>query len=200
MKKKYLKDLAYDLLPYIITMFLVLACGEVFGGTPRLNKATPTTRDGALVWVDDITWHKKIQTGVDSVFTFETESAVLVSTSDTLISDCFRNKDVISLQPVLGGAATTVDLVVVIQTANCGTYYPAIMPDSLFADTYWLTKGTGISNCYANTTLDTLTSTTQSTPINIPLLGCDLFRILVYTTASQVGNTSIRIPAILKEE
>ena len=200
MRKQFLKDLISDLLPYILMFAFVFACGKLLAGNPRLNPATPKTRDGALVWDDDITWHKKIQTGSDSVYTFQTESAVIVGASDTLYSDCFRNKDVISLQPILSGG-TTVSIYVVIQTANSGTNHPAIMPDSLFKDTYWLVKGTGIANCYAKTSSSVFAeNTVQTVPINVPALGCGLFRILVYSSGTQSGNTSIRIPAILKEE
>lgn len=197
--KKYLRDLASDLLPYIITMILVLFCGKLFGGTPRLNPATPRTVDGHLEWNGDITWHKKIQTGSDSVYAYGATEAALIGARDTLYSDCFRNKDVISIQPVLSGG-TTVRVRVIIQTANQGSSYPAALNDTLFANTYWAHTGTGASNCYVSTSADSILNTIQCSPINVPALGCGLFRIAVTTSGEQSGNTAVRIAAILKEE
>ena len=182
----------------VLISFLLLASSQLIAGNVRFNAASGRMVEGKNTWVGYLTWNKTVNTGSDSLFTSGKTYGTIVGAKDTLYTDSFRNKGVTNLQLRIT-SGTTVRLKVVIQVANsAGEAYT--MEDSDFENAYWLVDGTGIIGCAVSTSEDSVVATGNTTTIGIPLLGGELFRVLVYSSSQQSGNTKIEIAAILKEE
>lgn len=172
---------------------------STFGGDVRYKSLYSIKRDNTYMVDGSATMHKKIQGGNDSTFTYDITEGVLVGADDTLVTEAFYNKGVINLCPILTGGST-VRIKVIVQATNPGDTAPNDLTDSDFDDAYWLKVGTGVANCYASTEEDSITDAGRWVPINVPLMGASLFRLMVISMSTQVGNTTFSCAMILKEK
>lgn len=183
----------------MLLLSLVLAFFILFNGTVRYKPAWSLKRDNTYYYEADITMHKKIITGSDSLFTYNVTHGWLLGANDTLVTEAYYNKGVIVLCPVLTGGST-VRVKIVVQATNAGSTAPNSLTDSHMDDAYWLKVGTGIANCYASTTEDSITTSGRWVPINVQLMGASLFRVMVISKSTHSGNTKVQLPMILKEK
>jgi len=105
-----------------------------------------------------VTWHKKVVTNVDSLYTRGTVNPTINGGSDSLFSDCYYNHGGNSVQFdfIVDATPNSFTVYVEVLTANVGDYAITDTPDSLFKTKWWLKKGTGGAANVISTTKDSM--------------------------------------------
>jgi len=144
-------------------------------------------------WDANVQYDKKVVAGTDSLFTANHDTAIIKGASDSVYTKAFANVGDFSFSIELSGG-TTNRIIAEVQVVNSGSGYNANeVPDSLFQTSHWLESGTGLAGNIISTTIDSMTSSgnLKTTPIAIYIEQAEIFRILFYSTAKQVGNPRI---------
>jgi len=139
----------------------------------------------------------RVAVGDTTYYSGDKTDGLLTGASDSLYTRWYDFMGDISIQVEAYGG-TTANYYIVIQTANLGNE----TSDSLnFADAAWLAwTGAGLDNAAMKTTSTMSDQQGCSIPMLVARLAANKFRVLVYSAATQSGNTTVVLKAMLKGE
>ena len=149
-----------------------------------------------------IEFHKQIHSGSTTYYDVDTDSALIQGANDSVYSVLYYNPRGYSSVGVEISGGSSISIGIKIQQANAGEYAKDLknVPDSYFKDAYWLKAGAGLSNNVIATSENLITATGKYLPVDIPVGDKQLFRIIVYSSGSHSGTTTVKLRAYFREE
>jgi len=166
---------------FLIVFLILFFTFNAFSQNEILGK-----RNGSI----DIDFDYKTITGSDSSFAAGEYEAVIIGVTDTIVSRYWSSwgNDMALQLDISGG--TTQSFYCIIQAANRNN---ETFADSLFKTMYWVEfAGNSAVLSAVSTTAVKISTTGITTPLIVPPLGADTFRLFIYSDGSQVGNTVIK--------
>lgn len=157
---------------------------------------------GTRLYEGKLHWNYAVRDGSVERMSGEVDTLSVLGASDSLFSDILYNLGDNNVKFILTGG-TTVNLQIRVQMTNSDVHIRngnIILSDSLFKDYYYIQTGSTPDSSVVDFDAYTFTAVGETHTIVIPLLGAQLYRFAVYSTASQSGNTKIEAFIRLKEE
>lgn len=138
-------------------------------------------------------WHKKVVTGVDSLYSAATSTANLYGASDSVYSEVFENRGGDFSATVVIDGGTTKSYYIDILGANKGFLGATAVPDSHFVPIYSLDlDAPQFVDSMAVATVSTEIDTNGSFFVLIPPLKADLLKFFMRTSATHTGTINNR--------
>jgi len=165
----------------MVASLILLSYHSIYSQNEISNKMA-----GATV----LEWDYTIRTGDTTACSAGRDTISVLGASDTLVSRFFQNLGGdMSIQFDLQGGTPSIYFVVESAIRNEN------FADSSFQKFGYLEfSGNGINDNYFTGDSVAVTASGQSCHILVPPIGGDVFRIFTYSSASQSGNTLIKLP------
>lgn len=146
-------------------------------GSSRGNRALPS-------YGNTVTWHKKVVTGVDSLYDRGTIEPTVNGAGDSLYSDVYYNngRENVQFEIMVDATPTAFTVYIEVQTANAGDDALMDIPDARFKSAGWLIKGSGVDENIFVTDLDSITTVGVTGTIQLAICDAEYFRFLVITS------------------
>lgn len=156
---------------------------------------------GTRIYEGKLHWNYAVRDGEVERMTGEVDTLSVLGASDSLFSDVLYNLGDNNIKFILTGG--TVNLQIRVQTTNSDVNIRTgniVLSDTLFKDYYYIKTGSTPDSSMVDFNAYTFTAVGETHTIVVPLLGAQLYRYAIYSTASQSGNTKIEAFIRLKEE
>lgn len=179
----------------LITLFAMHSIVMAQTGTqrPALSRSNRYSQG----YGQKVTWHKKIVTGVTSLYTRGTVNPTINGASDSLFSDCYYNhgKNSVQFDFIVDATPSAFTVYIEVLTANIGDYAITDAPDSLFKTKWWLKKGTGGSANIISTAKDSIITVGKTGPMELYLGSDEWFKFLVISSpiASDINTVKAHL-------